>query len=207
MLAAMPDPTLRKPPRQWAAAWVLGLHVLGLGLGLRSVATHDRGRREPEPPPLAVRLLKLAPAQADPRPPVTATPRLPAAAAWHPTPPAVAAPAWEPQAITLPAPTPGTSAAATPALNLTLPRAASAPWRQRHPGLDDPRANTARATLESRINAAMRGDDRLIEERLDDNTVRIRKGSSCVIVQGSRTALIDPGNQSFSRTPGMAKPC
>ena len=93
------------------------------------------------------------------------------------------------------------------ALNLAPPRAASAPWRSRHPGLDDARANTPRATVESRINAAMRGDDRLIEERIDENTVRFRKGSGCVTVQGSRAALIDPGNQSFSRAPGLAKPC
>jgi type IV secretory pathway VirB10-like protein len=40
-----------------------------------------------------------------------------------------------------------------PALNLALPRAASAAWRQRPAPMDDPRANSAKATFESRRRA------------------------------------------------------
>lgn len=92
---------------------------------------------------------------------------------------------------------------APPPLVLDLPRAASAP--RRSPALDDPRTNTARATVESRIAAML--DDRLIEEQRGDSGVRFRKGSECVDVLPNRDAQLDPFNESFARKPGTARPC
>lgn len=124
-----------------------------------------------------------------------------------------------PQAITLP-PEPAAAPASAPTtavppeppgapapLNLALPNAASAPGWRRHPGLDDPRANTARATLESRIAGATHGDERWLEERLDDDRMRFRRGSTCIEVHRTRDAQLDPFNQSVRPTPRMRRPC
>jgi len=88
--------------------------------------------------------------------------------------------------------------AAVPAapLNLALPRGASAPWRGRNPALDDPRSNTPRATLETRLAEALGGTDQITEERLDDGRLRLRRGNSCVVVHPNRAERLDPWNAS-----------
>jgi hypothetical protein len=111
-----------------------------------------------------------------------------------------------------PAPTATVPAPAdTPApLNLVLPRAASAAWRQRPTPMDDPRANTAKATFESKLQAAMGGDGRWLEERIDGDRVRFRRGDTCVDFTRTRAEQLDSFNQSFSPKPWVTpgpKPC
>ncbi|MCW5613042.1 MAG: hypothetical protein KIS83_20550 [Rubrivivax sp.] len=113
----------------------------------------------------------------------------------------------EPQPITLSAPadaaarapSPGSDLAPAPSpappapLDLTLPLGASAPWRARHPALDDPRLARGQRTLEATIAAALGGDERIVEERLDANRVRLRSGRGCVLLTRTRTSQLDPG--------------
>ncbi len=88
------------------------------------------------------------------------------------------------------------AAARTPALRLSLPRGAAGP---RNPALDDPRANTRSHGLEARLAATLGGaDGPITEERLSDGTLRLRRGSRCVLVRPSRQAQIDPFNESIS---------
>ncbi|MBA4177181.1 MAG: hypothetical protein C0505_11570 [Leptothrix sp. (in: Bacteria)] len=190
----------------------MALHVLGLAAALRLGAWQDRSPPPRAQAPLLVWLqappaLAAAPGRPPPAHQATARPQAtPAAARQRPA----------PQAITLPSPSAandvqaaaGAASAAEPVapasaraagqapLNLTLPRGASAPWRQRHPGLDDTRANTARATLDSRIAAALGGSDRITEERLSDGRMRFRRGNDCVVVHPSRAQGLEPWNGS-----------
>lgn len=175
-----------------------------------------RDRSAPPQPaaPLVVRLLPAEPVQRPAvRVAVRAAATTPIAQIHRP------AAARAPQAITLP-PEPAAAPASAPTtavppeppgapapLNLALPNAASAPGWRRHPGLDDPRANTARATLESRIAGATHGDERWLEERLDDDRMRFRRGSTCIEVHRTRDAQLDPFNQSVRPTPRMGRPC
>lgn len=189
------------------AALVLALHaVLLLAL--------------PAPRPPAPQVQPAQPPLVWLLPPPRAEPPLPATAPPRPAPPAAATPrrraqapapaAREPQAITLPAPTAppfapdaaasgaGTATApAAPALDLRLPRGASAPWRTRHPALDDPRPARERRTLEAAIAAALGGDDRIVEERLDADRVRVRSGSRCVVLKRSRAGQLDLAGGAF----------
>ncbi|MBX3635904.1 MAG: hypothetical protein KF683_11050, partial [Rubrivivax sp.] len=63
----------------------------------------------------------------------------------------------------------------------------------RHPAQDDPRLARERRTLEAAIAAALGGDDRVVEERLDADRVRVRSGSRCVLLKRSRAGQLDPG--------------
>jgi hypothetical protein len=99
---------------------------------------------------------------------------------------------------------------AVPALNLALPRAASAAWRQRPAPMDDARANTAKATFESKLQAAMGGHGQWAEERIDGDRVRFRRGDTCVDFSRSRAEQLDSFNQSFGPKPWVTpgpKPC
>jgi hypothetical protein len=211
---------LPRPARRsvWPAAGVLLLHAIAGGLALRLTVWRDRvppaaaqapvllwwpASQPVAPSPTPARAKAVAPAAA--LPPAGAPP------APLPTP----ARAAEPQAIQLPAaevprtvPSAASGAApvapvapiAPPALNLALPRGASAPWRQRPAALDDERANSApNKSLEARIAAAIGGaGDEVVEERLDDGRLRLRRGTACVIVHPSRAGRLDPFNESFS---------
>lgn len=117
-------------------------------------------------------------------------------------------PVAEPQAITLPPPEPAAPVASAP-LNLVLPRAPQAPWRNgRNPALDDPRANTARVrTIEDRIAGVLGGSDQITEEHLADGSVRFRRGPSCVIARPNRAQAIDPFNASVSPKPRLIDSC
>lgn len=93
-------------------------------------------------------------------------------------------------------------------LNLTLPRGASAPWRvERNPALDDPRSNSPKPTLESRIAAALGGSDQITEYRLEDGSVRLKRGNSCVVVRPNRNATLDPFNGSARQQPRLLDRC
>ena len=164
----------------------------------------------PEPPPALPAqpplVWLLPPAEPAPAAPPAATRTVPA----RPAPErrqTAATPltqAREAQPITLPAPADAAAGApsppstiapsrAPPPLDLTLPLGASAPWRTRHPALDDPRLARGQRTLEATIAAALGGDERIVEERLDANRVRLRSGRGCVLLTRTRTSQLDPG--------------
>jgi hypothetical protein len=201
--------------RGWGSALaVAAVHAL---LGLAMLASRPPPDRSnlPAQPALLVWLLPAEVASAQ-RPAARTEPPSTPVAPLAGTPPRPApVPVQRPvaaQAITLPAasapqPTLAEAPAAAAPLQLDLPRTASAPERRRHPGLDDPRANTPRKTLEARIAGTMGGDDRLVEEMLGDGRLRYRQGADCILVQPSRAALVDPFNQSATPIPRMVGPC
>ncbi len=205
---------------------MLALHLLAAALWPQLGAWRDRHPAAPAQPPLVVVLL----------PPSAPPPRVltpPRSAATHrpPRPPAAVAPdaqprrpdaaavltpgGIEPQAV--PVPSPAAAAAATArhsgpgaALNLALPRAASAPWRRRNPALDDPRSNTAPSSLEQRLADAMGGDGAWVEEAIDADHRRLRRGNTCVYLQRPRAAQIDPftpGNRALPWQAGAPVTC
>jgi hypothetical protein len=192
--------------RALAAAAVLALH-LGLWWAWREPPAPVESAALPQRAPL---LLRLPPPPARPddalplpaiarrNPPPMPALEVPAIAALPAdAPPAPAATAAPVQAMPAPAPP-------RPApLVLELPRGASAP--RRNPALDDPRANTARATLESRIAKATQKD--WVEEVLGDGRTVWRRGDECVLVKPSRDAELDSFNQSSSHRPKQAGNC
>ena len=210
---------------------MLGLHALLLVGALQLGVWRDR---EPARGELAPRVVwvsaSLPTAPATPRravPPAPApaqaqaqavrtptVPAMPAAPTTHAT-PAMSTP--EPLAITAPAapaPSENTEAPPTarpPPLNLALPgrsQGASAPWHsQRNPALDDPRSNSPKPTLESRIAAALGGNDQITEYRLEDGSVRLKRGNSCVVVRPNRASALDPFNGSAQTRPRLLDRC
>lgn len=201
----------RSRPTRLVVAGVLALHALGLAGLLRLGVWRDREPAAVAPVPLTVRLIQALalerPAPAPAAAPDRALPTIPAPRR-----------ARDAEAITLPAPTaapdplvaaPPPVAAAAPAsasaapLDLILPRAASAPWRARSPALDDPRANSARASFEARLQGAMGGDGRWVEERIDADRVRFRRGDTCIELKRSQAERLDPWNQTNSPKPWL----
>ncbi len=203
MPASVPQgrPAARRRGGRLVALAVLALHALLLLGALRLGVWRDRQQPRREPAPLRVTLLQL---------PRTAQPAGNAPLLPQPRPARPAPRLREPQAITLPvpdvtaepevpAPTPAQAAASEPprALDLRLPRRIAGPAAGRNPALDDARANSARpATVESRIASLLGGVDGIVEERLDDSRMRLRRGTGCVIVHPSRAERIDPFNSS-----------
>lgn len=204
----------RRRRRRWAAAAVLLLHA-GLWWAWRDTRpTPDRHAAAVQAPVL----LRLAAPSTPSTPSATPDDTLPRLPVPRPTLPP--APALEVPAIAAlppaagPAPTSAATPAAAPAtapaapsatapLVLDLPRGASAP--RRNPALDDPRANTARATVESRIAKAMQKE--WVEEVLGDGRTRWRRGDECVLVKPARDAELDSFNQSSSHRPNQAGAC
>ncbi len=202
-------PKERTRPGAGVALGVLLLHgLLGLAL-LRLGVWQDRRPAPPTRAPLVVSLLDTP----RPGPPAAAalpTPGRPSLPPLRPAPvPSVLAitPEALPAPVTPAAPTVQSPTPPAPApLDLRLPRGASAPWRARSPALDDPRANTPRASLERRLRDAMGGDGEWHEERLGDDRVRFRRGSTCVDVERSRSDQLDPFNRAAGARPWIAKP-
>jgi hypothetical protein len=209
--------------RQGAALLVLGLHLLGIGLSLRLGAWADR-TPPPQQAPLAVHLIQL-PALPLPAVPEAAANKAQRRDAPRPRPLLPAAPRQRPddalQAITWPevpnqpmaaaasAPEAGTPAAVAtaprPALNLALPRGASAPWRAaRNPALDDPRSNLGKLTLEQKLADAMGGDGQWVEEPIDADHRRLKRGNTCIDLQRPRAAQLDPFNPAYRALPWVA---
>ncbi len=209
---------------------MLVLHAVLLAGVWRLQAWQDRSPAPPAQAPLIV-WLPGAPRPASPAEQAPAAAAAQPAARWPSTPPRSPR---EPQAITLPAtpadagadagpasppseapalPAPGAQssppAAALPAppLNLALPRSASAPWRTRNPALDDPRSNTPPLTLESRIAKALGGVDGIQEFRMEDGSVRFKRGNSCVIARPNRASTLDPFNASAQVRPRLLDRC
>lgn len=195
-----------------------GLHALLLLAAWRLQAWQDRGPPAPQQAPLIVWL------QGAPRPNLAPPQTVPTARPPLPTAPALPVPSLapaSPQAITLPAPEPTPAAAEAPIaaslpasaapLNLSLPgrsRGVPAPWlSERNPALDDPRSNTPKPTLESRIAAALGGSDQITEYRLEDGSVRLKRGNSCVVVRPNRANTLDPFNGSAQSRPRLLDRC
>jgi len=219
-------PRCSLPARARPALLVLALHALLLLAVWRPFAGQPPG----PPPPEPAAVILWLPAAPTPQP--RAGERRPAA-----TPPAAepARPARSAtrvdrlQAITLPAPMPApaeppaaATAAAAPAasaatppapppapppLNLALPRGASAPWRGVNPALEQARQQGRRATLEGHIAQALGGSDQIVETRLADGSVRLQRGSQCVVARPSLAAELDPFNASSRMLPRLIKPC
>ena len=221
----------RRSARTLGASAVFALHVLGLVALMAQPRGLDRSPARPVQPPIWLRLLRpaqpptpraaVAPPLAPPVRPtvrpigrgITVAPALQALTAPATTPSSPAASASEsPAATAAPTPVaanPSATQAAAP-LNLDLPRAASAAWRQRPLALDDLRANTARATFEEKLAAALGGDGVWQEEKLDNDRTRFRRGNTCVEVQRSREAQLDPTSDRARSLPWQAKapkPC
>jgi hypothetical protein len=103
-------------------------------------------------------------------------------------------------------PQPAQSATPAAPLNLNLPRSASAPWRQRNPALDDPRSNSAKLTMEQKLSNAMGGDGSWVEERVDLDTVRYRRGGECIQAIRSRAGQLELSNGAF-RNAWLVRGC
>lgn len=205
---------MAKPERRFVTlAAVAALHGAVLLALLQAGVWRDRGR--PPAPKPALEVTLLLPAPAPPSPAAPRIPRPPPRADLPrprpvPTPeaalqvPAAAALPADPAPSVLAAPIPQEPAAsAAVPLQLTLPRSAT----RRAPALDDPRANTARPTLEAQIAAALGGEGALTEERLSDGVVRFRRGKACVEVHETRDVALDPFNQSVFHKPRLARSC
>ncbi|MDE1927008.1 MAG: hypothetical protein KGI36_07465, partial [Burkholderiales bacterium] len=82
--------------------------------------------------------------------------------------------------------------------------ARNAPWRQRSPALDDPRANTRPETFEEKLAGAMGGDGVWRIERIDDDHRRLKRGDTCVDLQRTRAQQIDPMSPHTRDLPWLA---
>lgn len=187
--------------------WIARGLVVGLHLALLAALwLHQPGRRDDtgDRRLTTVRLVQPKPRQAPPppaapavTPPRTQAPALPDIAlptfTTDPA-PATAAPA-------MPSSLPDTPSTQPPrtALRLTLPPGYSASTAAaRNPALSDPRSNSVKPTLESRIANAAAVTGEWVEERTSDGRTRRRRGDTCVETQESRIASIDRFNQSVA---------
>lgn len=214
----MPAHAWKPRQRPTAIGVVLVLHLAVLAGALRLGVWPERLQQTTRTP-LSVQLIwqRLAaprPAQStDPvpaKPPPVRRSAAPRTADHSATPatPQAADPAL--QAITLPPaaaiePSPGPAApASAPALNLALPRGAWAAWRQRPPALDDARANTPKLTMEQKLAMAMGGEGDWVEEVIDADHRRMRRGNVCVYLQRPAAAQLDPFHAANRNLPWQA---
>lgn len=113
----------------------------------------------------------------------------------------------------LPAVTPGSAEALTPtapatsatsALNLTLSRkdiASVAP----HSFADlSPFHGRLPKTVERQIANAAAQSGPWVEERIDNDRIRLRRGNTCVMMERPRAASLDPMNEASGRMPWRA---
>jgi len=104
-------------------------------------------------------------------------------------------------------PPPAASAPIARPLDLAIPRALAVPARpsMRDQMLNDPRANSPKASVETRV-AAVAGTPELVEEPMDATRLRIKQNGQCIEVHVSRNAQIDQWNQSHLPTSKIVKP-
>jgi hypothetical protein len=104
-------------------------------------------------------------------------------------------------------PEPAASAPVERALNTVLPASTARTVERsiKDRLLNDPRSNSPRATLETRV-AGVAGTVELVEERMDATRLRVKQRGACVEVHVSRDAQTNPWNQSHSPTPKIVKP-
>jgi hypothetical protein len=195
--------------RPSAPAWLL---ILGLHLGLLALINVRARHAEPARSWTELRLIPAqpAPAHVDVSSP---PPRLQPEHALRSAPRAIEVPALAPFAVDTPpaGPAPADPASSTttdieapPPLRLTLPSAALAAPRQ--PALDDPRGNTPISRFGARIAHDLGDDGRWIEERMDGDFVRLRRGNTCVNLHRGRGAALQPFNESVVPTLWGATP-
>lgn len=97
-----------------------------------------------------------------------------------------------------------TPTAPAPALNLTLSRPALASLAA--PSFVDrsPFHGRLPMTVERQIAAAAAETGPWTEERIDNDHVRLRRGTTCVMMERPRAAIIDPFNEAAQRMPWKA---
>lgn len=192
------------PLRSAGFGVALALHLMGLYVALHTGVWADR-QSAARQAPLQVRLLLLPMARREPPPasepmdpPTAARPPARARAALAQPQPEAALPAIAlPPAAEVPAapavtPIPAAAADSAAPLNLTLPRNAADPRGRRNPALEDPRSNIPQLTLEQRLAEAMGGDGEWVEEPIDAEHRRLRRGNTCIYLERPRAAQLDP---------------
>jgi hypothetical protein len=198
----------RRAERLALGAVVLVLHALLLWAWRAATVPH-REQSTSAPAVLVLRLITPAPVR-EPSPPATLAqePARPPPRSATPVPVRRAETAAGITAAPM-AEAPPEAASAPHAAALSLPGAAMTPPRaqsMRDQMLNDPRSNSPRATVESRI-AALNGPDHWEVEPMDATRSRWRRNGRCIEVHEARNAQIDPYNQTFSPTPKAVKPC
>jgi len=202
-------------PVRSATRGALALSIVALHLAGLTLLWLQRERPAPTPPRragLVIRLLPLAP-RPSLRPAAPAHgERLRAPTAAEPQPRGVATPlppalVQAPAMATAPASAPLAAMderAASAPLDLRLPRDyARSPEYSTNPARNDVRANLPQSHLEGRIANELGGDGRWVEEPMDVNRRRLRRGNLCVNVERSRLVQNNPYNQSVA--PLMAE--
>ncbi len=198
------------------ALLVAALHLLGLGIWLASAGRPWASGPARSSTPIHVWLKELAASPAEPgklasdRAPAgrsanratSASPTIPSRAAADTATPALpdaAAPSSLGQDVT-----PAVPAPSRPSLNLTLPRAALAPLAAPSLAARTPFHGRLPATVERQLEAAAGETGPWIEERLDYDHVRYRRGSTCVNMERPAASRIDPANDALQRLPWLA---
>lgn len=205
----------RRRPRTGLLLAVVAGHALLWWVARETGVWRERGAPPPATAPLQVQLIALPPPAAATPPAAPAPQRPPATPAitaptieWVAPRPDTPAPAAPPAAAPAGPATPMSASAPAP-LRLELPRGAAT--ARRPPALDDPRANSAPRTLESRIAEATGANvdtgGAWTEEPMADGLLRVRRGRECWIVAPNRDNQLDPFNQNAVAKLRSARPC
>jgi len=94
--------------------------------------------------------------------------------------------------------------APAPALNLTLSRQALAPLVAPSFADRSPFHGRLPMTVERQIAAAAAESGPWTEERIDNDHVRLRRGTTCVMMERPQAAIIDPFSDAAKRLPWRA---
>lgn len=94
--------------------------------------------------------------------------------------------------------------APAPALNLTLSRQALAPLVAPSFADRSPFHGRLPMTVERQIAAAAAESGPWTEERIDNDHVRLRRGTTCVMMERPQAAIIDPFSDAAKRMPWRA---
>lgn len=216
-------PVIRNSPKTWPVLLVAVLHALLLLVILRHQAWRDQTqsaqtqlplfvlfqgeeRSTPElPQPVPGQRPQIPPAPNLRVPDVDFTP-LPALITQTQPAPAPAAPTAKAEVVP-----PSREPPASAPLNLTLPRGLSAraggTLRDGHDALHGPWGSKQTPNLEGRIAAALGGTDQISETRLADGSLRLKRGSACVLVRPNRAGALDPYNASAQPRPRLVESC
>lgn len=102
------------------------------------------------------------------------------------------------------------AAPATPALNLSLSRKDIASVAPRSFADLSPFHGRQPKTVERQIANAAAQSGPWVEERIDNDRIRLRRGNICVMMERPRAASLDPMNEASGRMPwraGKAEEC